>query len=59
MADERVEVIELVLSEHQLLSYAMMAHEEDITLNQWFLNAILSYCDTMKDETDVKANSDK
>jgi len=34
------ETIEIHLSEHELLTYAMLAHDEDITLNEWFVRAI-------------------
>ncbi len=57
MADPKQEVIELVLPEHMLLSYAMLAHEQDITLNQWFLNAVVSHLN--EGDTDVKEDSNK
>jgi hypothetical protein len=34
------ETIEIHLSDHELLTYAMLAHEQDITLNEWFMRAI-------------------
>ncbi len=34
------EIIELHLTEHELLTYAMLAHELDITLNEWFMRAV-------------------
>ena len=37
----KMETIELIIPEHLLLTYAMLAHEQDITLNQWFLNAVM------------------
>ncbi len=39
----KTEVIELLLPEHLLLTYALLAHEQDITLNQWFVNAALAH----------------
>ena len=46
-----METIELMLSETELLGYALLAHEQDITLNQWFLNAALAHIEAIKDKT--------
>jgi len=43
MADEPTEIIELTLTERELVGYALLAHEQDITLNQWFINAAMAY----------------
>ena len=55
---DQTEHIELEIDEHTLLSYAMLAHAEDITLNQWFTNAVRSYLDghQHKDDGDSKGN---
>ena len=47
---DKTETIELLLPEHTLLTYAMLAHEQDITLNEWFIKAIRAHLD--KVETD-------
>ena len=40
---ERYETIELLMPEHQLLTFALLAHEEDITLNEYFTQAVMYY----------------
>ncbi len=54
--DDKTEFIELVLPKHLLLNYALLAHEQDITLNQWFMKAVLSYIEGLDD---VITNNDK
>ena len=54
---DKTEVIELVLPEHLLLTYALLAHDEDITLNQWFINAALAHLPEVEDNG--KADSNK
>lgn len=34
------ETIEISLSDHELITFALLAHEENITLNEWFMKAI-------------------
>ena len=52
--DDETEVIELKVSEHELLTYAMLAHEQDITLNEWFMRAVRARLDAegVTDDTD-------
>ena len=55
----KYETIELLVPEHQLLTFALLAHEEDITLNEWFMHAILSHLDDKIGYDDGKKDSDK
>ena len=61
MADQQTEVIELTLTERELCSYALLAHEQDITLNQWFINAATQYCGELTEAMVIhdKANGNK
>lgn len=53
------EIIELHLTQDELCTYALLAHEEGITLNEWFIKATLAYCQALDKETpDGKENSD-
>lgn len=37
------ETIEISLCDHELLTFAMLAHEQDVTLNEWFIKAIRAH----------------
>ena len=52
----KTEIIELLIPEHTLLSYALLAHEQDITLNAWFIKAVTTHLEGV---TDGKENSNK
>ena len=57
MTDNKTETIEIHLSNEELVTCALLAHEEDITLNQWMVNACIKYIGgtdghTTKDEGD-------
>jgi predicted HicB family RNase H-like nuclease len=53
---EPTEVIEIRISEADLVTYALLAHEQDITLNQWFINAVMQ---RIEGDSDVSTNQDE
>lgn len=59
---DNTEIIELLVPEHQLLTFALLAHEQDITLNEWFMNAVMDHLDFMDGKHEptiiVKENDD-
>ena len=50
--EEDMEEITLELSDKDLLQLALLAHEEDITLNQYIVNALTKYAKGIIDRTD-------
>jgi len=58
MADQQTEVIELTLTESELCSYALLAHEDNITLNQWFINAATQYVSELTEEMEAHDKAD-
>ena len=50
--EEDMEEITLELSDKDLLQLALLAHEEDITLNQYIVNALTEYAKGIIDRTD-------
>ncbi len=55
MATPKNEVIELVLTEHDLCTFALCAHDMDLTLNEWMLMAVRQHMG----EYNVPENSDE
>ncbi len=51
---DKTEIIELLIPEHELLTFAMLAHESGITLNEWFMRALRARLE--KDNGEANSN---